>query len=284
MKTLYLSQSERDLILGTLSYEQKKYLSEFLKRGKRTAFASVLAQQKGNNSQEDADHISVQWTLLDFIDAGTISDELKCECGRSLRYQYIVKNLSTGKVLKFGKSHFQEHTNIPADIVKDVINGMLQIDYELDEILIKLKNNWSLELNEGIILPADLDIPLDIQIHLDLQLPLLEKQIQRLLSCMDKNRNFPSTNNVNGQKNNLIKDTEQISLFEEGTLNNKNEEEFYLKSKCNQSFHEYLDNNEKEFINKYIEETDIISTRLLCELLIKNVNSYNKRYSSGKPY
>ncbi|KAA8473027.1 DUF3895 domain-containing protein [Bacillus paranthracis] len=284
MKTLYLSQTERDSILSTLSSEQKDYLNEFLKRGKRTAFASVLAQQKGDNSLEDADHISIKWTLLDFIDAGTISDELKCECGRSLRYQYIVKNLDTGKVLKFGKSHFQEHTNIPADIVKEVINGMLQIDYELDEILIKLKNNWSLELNEGITLPADLDIPLDIQIHLDLQLPLLEKQIHRLLSCTDKNRKFSSTNNVNGQTNNLVKDTEQISLFEEETLNNKSEEEFYLKSKCNQSFHEYLDNAEKEFIDKYIVDTDIISTRLLCELLIKNVNSYNKRYSSGKPY
>ncbi|MGR9635250.1 hypothetical protein ACU82A_30120 [Bacillus cereus] len=128
---------------------KKNYLSEFLKRGKRTAFASVLAQQKGDNSQEDADHISIQWTLLDFIDAGTISDELKCECGRSLRYQYIVKNLSTGKVLKFGKSHFQEHTNIPADIVKEVINGMLQIDYELDEILIKLKKQLVFRNNRG---------------------------------------------------------------------------------------------------------------------------------------
>ncbi|EOP32334.1 DUF3895 domain-containing protein [Bacillus cereus] len=284
MKTVYLSQNERDLLLNDLSSEQRTYLADFLKRGKKTAFASILAQQKGANSKGESDHISTQWTLLDFIDAGKVTDTLKCECGRSLRYQYIVKNLNTGLTLRFGKNHFQEHTNIPSDIVKEVINGMLQIDYELDEILVKLKNNWSLELNEGIKLPVDLELPQDIKEHLELHLPLLEKQLHRLILHIDKREKISSNMKNKDVTSSSSNKDEQISLFEEGTSDNKNKEEFYSNLEHKQFFHEYLEASEKEFINNYLKSNEIISTRLLCELLIKNINSYNKRYSSGKPH
>ncbi|MEW4237181.1 hypothetical protein Q0N71_31115 [Bacillus thuringiensis] len=96
--------------MGSLSDEQQEYLRNFLKRGNQTVFSSMLARLKGGESEEDAEHISTQWMFIDYIDAGKVSKDHPCECGRPLRYQYIVKNLVTNKILKFSKDHFEKHT------------------------------------------------------------------------------------------------------------------------------------------------------------------------------
>ncbi|MEC2733109.1 hypothetical protein P9X32_26605 [Bacillus cereus] len=53
MVAKYLTQTERDILFKELSNVQQEYLTNFLKRGKKTAFASILAQQKGEGSEED---------------------------------------------------------------------------------------------------------------------------------------------------------------------------------------------------------------------------------------
>ncbi|MCP1181253.1 DUF3895 domain-containing protein [Bacillus sp. 1663tsa1] len=275
----YLTQAERDILFKELSNVQQEYLTDFLKRGKKTAFASILAQQKGEGSEEDYKHISTNWRLVDYIDAGVVTDTLKCECGRSLRYQYIVQNLKTNKTLKFGKSHFEEHTNIPAEIVKQVIEGMTKIDYELDEILIKLKNNWSLEKNEGIQIPLNIEIPRDIKDHLELKLPLLDKQVSKLIEILSENNkhktNFQSVEFTNAEPN-------QISLFDE-VMTLGIDQGFNTKSVHNRVLHNFLTESEKNYIKSFIQEHEIISTRQLCEFLIEHKRSNTKRYLSGKP-
>ncbi|MES1051411.1 DUF3895 domain-containing protein [Bacillus thuringiensis] len=253
---IYLTQTERDTMLQSLSLEQQNYLQEFLKRGKKTAFASVLAQQKGEGLEDSNSHISTEWELIDFIDSGMVSNDLKCECGRSLRYQYIVKNLKTNHILRFGKSHFQEHTNIPSHIVNEVVKGMTKIDYELDEILIKIKNNWSLLESEVIDLPFYIELPPDIEAQISLNLPLLDKQISRLRFILSEN-----------MKGNFQESNQGLELFLFP------EEQLY----------EALTNSEKEYINEYIKCYDTISIRHLCEHLISEIGSYNKRYTTGKP-
>ncbi len=135
MSGIHLVPMERDIIFNGLSDEQQEYLRTFLKRGKQASFSSVLARLKGGESEDDAEHISTQWILIDYIDAGEVSHDYLCECGRPLRYQYVVKNLVTDKILKFGKNHFEEHTGLSSEIVSAVIKGMHKIDKELDEIL-----------------------------------------------------------------------------------------------------------------------------------------------------
>lgn len=286
MNTSYLTQEERNLLFSKLSYKQQHYLQEFLKRGKKTVFASILAQQKGGYSEPESTHISTQWTLLDCIDAGTVSNELKCECGRSLRYQYIVKNLVTGRTLKFGKSHFQEHTGIPAEIVSEVLRGMSKIDYELDEILLKHKEKWSLEIHEGItFIPSEYSIPSDIQELLNLELPLLQRQVNRLIEIIKTNKQpsfleIPITTQENTHQN----EKNQISLFENETPHyNKSSKEFYQNSKEKIFLHDYLTFEEKDYIMTYLKDHDTVSTRQLCEFLIRDMRSYDKRYMSGKP-
>lgn len=253
---IYLTQTERDTMLQSLSLEQQNYLHEFLKRGKKTAFASVLAQQKGEGLEDSNSHISTEWELIDFVDGGVVSNDLKCECGRALRYQYIVKNLKTNHILRFGKSHFQEHTNIPSHIVNEVVKGMTKIDYELDEILIKIKNSWSLLESEGIDVPFYIEVPPDMEAHISLNLPLLDKQVSRLRFILSENMkgNFQESNQGS-----------ELFLFPEEQL------------------YESLTNSEKEYINEYIKCYDTISIRHLCEHLISEIGSYNKRYTTGKP-
>lgn len=66
---------------------------------------------------------------------------------------------------KFGITHFEEHTGIPPELAKEILKGFERIDYELDEILWKLSNEWNLS-KEGIeYIPANIELPADIQAH-----------------------------------------------------------------------------------------------------------------------
>src|SRR5690625_5032176 len=180
----YLSQSERDEIVETLTDEQKKFILEKLKRGRKTLFANVLAKNKaGYLVDAGTNDIVDQWEFIDYLDAGPqwrTSSKLYCECGRLLRYQYIVRNGKTNEVMKFGINHFEEHTGIPSELAREIVRGIDRIDYELDEVLIKIRTHWTLG-SEGIDhIPTDVIIPKDIKEHFEHDVPLLERQLIRL--------------------------------------------------------------------------------------------------------
>lgn len=119
---IHLSKRERDNILQTLPDEQQHFLATFLKRGKKTAFANIMAKEKAGHST-NSEEIAEQWEFVDYIDAGpdwNARSTLYCECGRKLRYQYIVKNLKTEEIKKFGIDHFEEHTGIPGSLANKI--------------------------------------------------------------------------------------------------------------------------------------------------------------------
>ncbi len=180
----HLTKKERDFLINNLSQKQKDFITYFLKRGKKTVFANVLAKGKaGSYDQQTIDDIAHQWELLDYIDAGDNwrqDSQLFCECGRQLRYQYIIQNLLTDEIKKFGIEHFEQHTEISPQLAKDIKKGFEEIDYELDEVLLKIKHGWSLK-EEGIFnISSSIEIPKDIQQHLESDIPLLTRQVRRL--------------------------------------------------------------------------------------------------------
>ncbi|OJV66572.1 MAG: hypothetical protein BGO41_03885 [Clostridiales bacterium 38-18] len=181
----YLSKEERDQLMMSLTESQRAFLNERIKRGKRTAFARVMAREKGiaiteEMSAEEIEFHLEDWILSEFIDAGsgykTLDEPLMCECGKLLRYQYVVFNKHTGEVKKFGIVHFEEHMGFPPHIIKAIVDDFEAIDYELDDILTKVRNGWQLNLDlpDGFILGED-------NIHfISMRLPLLDSQLDRL--------------------------------------------------------------------------------------------------------
>ncbi|TKD71334.1 DUF3895 domain-containing protein [Pseudalkalibacillus hwajinpoensis] len=286
-----LTTNERDQLFQQLSADQQMYLNQFLKRGRKTVFANVIARDKGRIIPEGASDQEIEmlldnWILDDFIDAGFVSDELLCECGRPLRYQYVVRHVKTGKVLRFGINHFEEHTDMSSTIVKEVMKGFNTIDYELDELLVKqTKGKSSYEI------PPGMNIPKDINDHLELDLPLLDRQERRLNEALRAYRedreaakrgsnDFSTPSRTKGTKSKTDDELQPaFDLFAEETsshpqLNQPKSKDTFVVGELSFIIQEAIDG----YIHKGIE-----STIMMCELLIKEEKTSNNRYSTGKP-
>ena len=60
---------------------------------------------------------------------------LYCQCGRRLKYQYLVKSKSTGESMGLGIQHFKDHLNIPQQVASEIVQRLNNVDFALDELL-----------------------------------------------------------------------------------------------------------------------------------------------------
>jgi hypothetical protein len=292
---IILTNDERESLLSLLTEQQRTFIQEHVKRGKKTVFANQMAIDKGIILPESAsiDEIEMlldEWILEDYIDNGSVNPKTPCECGRPLRYQYIVKHKSTNELRRFGITHFEEHTVIPGELVNAIKKGFTNIDYEMDELLNKIKQNWALEEVISYI-PSEIVLPKDISDHLENNVPLLERQIKRLrplinefLSQRDlelpRMVEIPSTiesTETDDYTNASNQFTFEFDFFE----NTKDqspvqEEKTILKPVSNN-----LSVPIKDKVLHYLET--VSSVRIICELLIKNHIVADQRYITGKP-
>ncbi|SEM73656.1 Protein of unknown function [Mesobacillus persicus] len=281
-----LDVSERDEVLKGLSTQQKEFIDLYVKRGKRTSFANVLARDKGivlphSATIEEIEMILDEWVLEDYIDNGFVNPETPCECGKPLRYQYIVKHLTTNQIRRFGITHFEEHTGLPADIIASVKKGFNQIDYERDELLSKIRDGWSL-IDYISNIPEDLQLAKDIKSHLDAGIPLLDRQLNRLKRDIDSHLERKEekviltppnpTRHVSQVEKNTIREQATFDLFKDF-----NEESPPSTKRIQRSNY-----NNLSAINQYLDE-GVTSARIISELLIKHHGASNKRYITGKP-
>jgi len=274
-----LPEEKRSEILDSLNINQVNFLKDELKRGKRTVFANTIATQKGlripeNATYEDIEHLVDSWILIGYVDAGHVTPELKCECGRSLRYQYHVINKQTKEERRFGIDHLELHTGIDAKTVAEILNGFSKIDLELDEILLKLDAGWSISV-ESLPPFQHLPLPKDIQQHLELHLPLLDRQVSRIRRLIQESemerRKSLSASILNAIKPQSTVERE-VDLFS------------YLESESSLSISEgdELTETMKEAILSHLQE-GIQSARIISELLIKNGSTRDNRFVTGKP-
>jgi hypothetical protein len=277
---VYLDQETRDGLLNKLSEALRNFLKEHVKSGKKTEFANFMAKQKGMVLPQAANEREVEllldeWILIDYIDNGYVSEETPCACGRPLRYQYIVKHKQTQETRRFGITHFEEHTGLPANIVKGIKDGFERIDYELDELLLKLSNGWNIK-NEIPFIPDGLELPKDIKHQFSLQLPLLDSQLSRLKELINESLERPVVEQIKNKTvhfvPNKVDDSPQLCLF-----NDEVSEEVEVSS-GEFLLSDDLQNYILEFLNSGAE-----SARIICELLIKNHGAPKDRYNTGKP-
>lgn len=272
---------ERDERLKKLSTTQRDFLLHHVKRGKRTVFSNIIALQKGavladDLSLDEAEKTLEEWELVEVIDSGFVNDQTRCECGRPLRYQYIVQHKRTNKILKFGLNHFEEHMGLPANVVTEIRKQFMSIDYELDELLEKIENNVNHE-NLFLNWPEDLPIPKDIQEHLDANVPLLERQINRLQKL--KSDYFRKQQNVIDEAKQQISYSaipdEEFNLFNmeivEETANKP------IKINLNEN------NGQLEEIVYQLVNRGIYGVMDICHILINDFGIHSERYKTGRP-
>jgi hypothetical protein len=274
---LILSIEERDATLKGLSVEQQEFLTKQLVRRRRTVFANAMVSQKGHHIPDDADPDEIEsllseWVYTGYIDGGKVTPDLRCECGRPLRYQHQVKHKTVGEIKKFGIEHLKEHLGIDAGIVAVIKRGFDAIDYELDELLIKQNEGWQIDPD----LLQVKDMPPDIMKHLKCGLPLLETQLKRLKQAR-----------VHQQIRKI--DIALVTLQPPTKETKKNAKPYDLFS--------FMDHeHKKEYVplfelSGYLQgpvlshlKNGVRSARILCELLILENHASDARYITGKPH
>ncbi|HLR15321.1 MAG TPA: hypothetical protein VK144_05815 [Bacillota bacterium] len=180
MEVHYTSDEMDTNIEEHLLERQAVCLELFMKKGREKAFEEVLGRYKtGDNSGQIAD----EWEFIHYEDAGKHwrkNSSLYCECGRKLRYQYTLRNKTTGLMKCFGLNHLTEHTGIQPEYARQIVKKLLSLERERSEIVKKWTNHWTLETAGITRLPAEDKIPEDISWHLSHKVPLLERQLKQL--------------------------------------------------------------------------------------------------------
>ena len=293
--SVILSQAERDELMLRLTTEQQEFLTDHVKRGKRTMFARVLAHLKGISvhddiSVQDLERLVEDWRLIDFKDAGPKFREtalLKCECGRVLRYQYTVENRQTGQILRFGETHFEEHTGLPPRVVSEIKKGFEGIDYELDELLTKKRDGWEL----SFVIPKGFNLPDEFAQVFNIEMPLLARQEERLWRRVREYQQSQWMRTLgptsvdqeplkpeiwpSGHVHRVLPTQPGLPLFPDVEGRDQ-------VSTLTANSPLELSNGQREFVLQCLRE-GTESVRVICELMIKRGLAREERYSTAKP-
>lgn len=118
---LHLLTDEQIQFLNSLGRYRLLELFEnnnFLK-GNTWEFVDYKVSKNYQNKEKDATH------------------KLFCDCGREVKYQYIVKSINTSQTLHFGITHFVEHFSLPKKAAKEIYQQINLVNLRIDEILNK---------------------------------------------------------------------------------------------------------------------------------------------------
>ncbi|WP_271852611.1 DUF3895 domain-containing protein [Planococcus maritimus] len=279
MSKITYTIEERDQRLAELSSTKRNFLIENLKRGKKTAFANVLAHQKSKGIQDEASleeiERTMEWELLDIVDSGYVNPETPCECGRSLRYQYIVQNQNTNQIKKFGIVHFEEHVGFPPHIIKAIKLGFTAIDYELDELLNKIScGDYGYEEIEYF--PQDFDVPLDILNHKDNEIPLLQRQRERLKRVRQQFEQHSLKKRFEKRPHGGL-----LQFQEKRTQNTLPFSKSTYKAKLNPNITNWTQETYADY-SIILIQSGITSVNEICEILVAEYGANSQRYSTGR--
>lgn len=187
MEIYTLTDEKRRKILSKLKYNQIQTLSDFTMYKAKSEMITkdfVIANDwKLADIREDA-----FWNLRS-MDNNQVKNipKLKCECGKNLRYQYILRS-SSGKELKLGVTHFAQHAGIPQNIARQIHSRLNKVMIFRDEILTKYSQGQRFPLEEynivskkGLLLEFGEDFNYKLKKFKDANLPLFHVDESRLM-------------------------------------------------------------------------------------------------------
>lgn len=188
MEIYTLTDEKRRKILSKLKYHQIQTLSDF-------TMYEVKSEMITNNFIAASD-----WHLVDIQEdpfwklrytdntPGKYVPKLKCYCGKTLRYQYVLE-FRNGKQLYLGKEHFMQHAGIPQKIANQIHERVNSIMIFRDEILVKYDRGERFPLKEyrildrsGMIFEFGEDFRYKLRRFRDANLPLFHVDENRLMS------------------------------------------------------------------------------------------------------
>ena len=190
VKEMLLGLEERNALFLEIPKQQRQFIEEHVRRGYKTRFAHFMFLDKAsvikttdNVTLESIEQQVAGWEIVDYRDYGLGNRFGKCACGRSLRYEFIVEHALTKKQIQYGKFHLADFFNISVSDIQGIIDGLQVVDYEADELLIKIKQgNYGYEFLDKV--SKEITIPLDIKNHIDNNIPLLDSQLKRILQLV----------------------------------------------------------------------------------------------------
>ena len=199
MEIYTLTDEKRRKILSKLKYHQIQTLSDF-------TMYKVKSEMITNNfiAASDWHLVDIQedpfWKLRYTDNApGKYVPKLKCYCGKTLRYQYVLESRN-GKQLYLGKEHFMQHAGIPQKIANQIHERVNDIMIFRDEILVKYDRGERFPLKEyrildksGMIFEFGEDFRYKLRRFRDANLPLFHVDENRLMS---KYRQIREVNHV----------------------------------------------------------------------------------------
>ncbi|ASS90595.1 MAG: hypothetical protein C6W58_17785 [Bacillaceae bacterium] len=176
-----LTEAEVDEIYQLLTPKQRQYMDAFTKRSKKNEWLEVLALKKGIIVTEDMDNEQLaeavdDWILVEILDGGCGNRPFRCECGMSLRYQYIVTHNKQNKTYKLGETCLGNYTRLTPEIIRDIKKGFHTVHLERDELLLEIFRGEETNIKEF----AGIEIPQSYLEQIDHDIPLLDKQLKKL--------------------------------------------------------------------------------------------------------
>jgi hypothetical protein len=109
--------------------EQQNWINKYINQRKRDKWFEALALRKGivlddQMSDEQKRNAVGNWELMEVLDGGEGNRPFKCECGKPLRYQYIVYHKSKDETYGLGSTCIEHYTGLQSDVVRDIKSGM----------------------------------------------------------------------------------------------------------------------------------------------------------------
>lgn len=183
-----LTEKEVNRLYQLLNDDQLNYLQNYLKQSKKSKWLEKLALKKGivlhsDTSLDETWEKLNDWELKEILDGGYGNRPYKCECGKKLRFCYIVQHRKEKKTYQLGITCLENYTLMSPELIKDITDGFHKIDLERDEILKRYEQGWEVPPEYyGLNLTDDLNSQIDIGLPLSsLQVNKIERIFQKEL-------------------------------------------------------------------------------------------------------
>ena len=151
------------------------------------------------------------WSLVAFHENMNFnspsSPQLYCDCGRRLKYQYVLTN-NLGEEIKLGITHFADHIGIPEAVARQLQAEIHQLNFGLDELLQRIRRHAGLnqEMRNWFIIHQDEfdDLPPNTVDFITQNLPP-ERKIQTDIVRAYKKATYVKKEHVHRKKTKLNK-------------------------------------------------------------------------------